>query len=87
MKTITISVSFNISGHAAINVIPTNYNQWTPSQSSSNDYNLSTGTYSITYFTATQAGGTIEVTEGGAVLASFPLSVGVDGGNFDIVIV
>lgn len=84
MKKVTISVDFGISGHGAINVIPTNYNQWTPSISSPNDYNLNIGTYSITYFTATQGGGKIEVTEDGTVLASYPLAIGVDGGNFDI---
>ena len=53
MKKITITVEFNQWGHGFINVIPSNFNQWNPIQSSSNDYNLDPGEYSITYLTAT----------------------------------
>jgi hypothetical protein len=86
MKTITILVEFNISGHGAINVIPSSFGQWMPVQTSSNTYDLPPGTYTITYLTATQGGGKIEVSDNTGVLASFPLAIGVDGGNFTIVV-
>jgi len=86
MKKITITVVFNQSGHGFINVIPTNFAQWNPNQSSSNDYNLDPGDYSITYMTATQGGGSITVTENGNTIASSQLSSGTDGGNFTITI-
>jgi hypothetical protein len=86
MKKITITVVFNQSGHGFINVIPTNFTQWNPVQSSSNNYNLDPGDYLITYLTATENGGSITVTENGSVLAGSQLSGGADGGNFTITV-
>ena len=87
MKKITISVVFNQWGHGYVNIIPSNYNEWDPTTSSSMDFNLNPGDYSFTYSTVTGGGGTISITDNtGAVLASNPLAAGMDQGNFRLTI-
>jgi len=87
MKKITISVNFNEWGHGYINVIPTNYNEWDPTSSSSQDYNLDPGDYSFTYNTVTGNGGSIVITdETGTQLGNNALAAGMDQGNFRLTI-
>jgi hypothetical protein len=81
MKKITISVVFHQTGHAYVDVVPSNYNQWKPVQSSSINYNLDPGDYYVAYTTYTDGGGSIKVTEGDTELGSQQLAVGLDGGN------
>ena len=87
MKKITITVTFNQWGHGYINVIPTNYKEWDPTESSSQDYNLDPGDYTIIYNTVTGGGGAIIVTDDtGATLGNNALAKGMDQGNFRLTI-
>jgi len=90
MKKITITVVFNVSGHGNIGLIPTNFSQWTVNGTSSRDFNLDPGDYTITYLMATASpvgGGSITITEGGRQLGNVVLSTGVDGGTIDITVI
>jgi hypothetical protein len=49
MKTITICVEFREWGRAFINIIETEDPQWEPEESSCRDYQLSPGTYTVTF--------------------------------------
>ena len=86
MKKITISVVFNQWGNGSINVIASTYPQWDPDQSSSQDYDLVPGDYSVTYLTSTKNGGSITVTENGNKIGSALLQPNDDGGNIDITV-
>ena len=87
MKKITITVVFNQWGHGYINVIPSNYNQWNPVNSSSMDYNLDSGDYTFTYNTVTGGGGSISIADSaGNILANNTLATGMDQGNFRLTI-
>jgi hypothetical protein len=87
MKKITINVVFNVSGHGNIGVIPTHFGQWTINTSSSRDFNLDPGDYSVTYLIATANGGSITVTGGDTELGEAILTPGVAGGNLDITVI
>lgn len=85
MKKITINVTFNMWGHGSINIIPSTYKEWDPTVSSSQDYNLDPGDYTILYDTVTGNGGSISVT-GITPSPSDTLSKGMYSGHFRITI-
>jgi len=87
MKKITISVVFNEWGNGFIQIVPSDYPQWKPNQSSSQDFELEPGDYSVTYMTSTGNGGSITVTENDNQLASCKLKPNDDAGSLDITVV
>ena len=86
MKKITINVTFNKWGHGNINVVPSNYKQWDPVQSSSQDYNLDSGEYTILFDTVTGGGGSIVVTHNENIIAQGNLDTGLYSGHLRITI-
>jgi hypothetical protein len=87
MPVITICVTFNMGGTAAINVIPSTHDQWEPDESACKDYDLPKGDYEIPYITGTMSGGSIDVSQNGEVKDQADLNTGSDGGTLHITVI